>query len=216
MGGLDSSLIGILSNQYHNGDFPFYTSSMTQETQKRENRPDDLPFVKSLIEGKNIDLYIHNISNDTAKYLPKMIWHLDEPNADPLHIQMYLMSELAKKNGSKVLLCGQGADELFLGYERHRAMLYAEKLNSCPLPGFTSFINFILSSMPVASGEKGNSFLRKSKRFFKSAGYDSLERFVHLYLFPRTEDLKRIFPLWADRVDSSIALMIEQHREFMG
>jgi asparagine synthase (glutamine-hydrolysing) len=212
VGGLDSSLIGILSNKYHNGEFPFYTSTMTPETQQRENRPDDLPFVKSLIEGKGIDLYVHNISDVTAKYLPKMIWHLDEPSADPLHIQMYLMSELARENGSKVLLCGQGADELFLGYERHRAMLYAEKLNSYFSPGFNSVINFILSSLPVASGEKGISILRKSKRFFKSANYGSLERFVYLYLFPRIDDLKNISPVWADYVDPALALMIEKHK----
>jgi asparagine synthase (glutamine-hydrolysing) len=212
VGGLDSSLIGIISNKYHNDEFPFYTSTMTPETQQRENRPDDLPYVKSLIDGKNINLYVHNISDSTANYLPKMIWHLDEPNADPLHIQMYLMSELARKNGSKVLLCGQGADELFLGYERHRAMLFAEKLNSYLPSGFNSIISFILSSLPVASGDKGISFLRKSKRFFKSAGYPPLERFVHLYLFPRIDDLKKISPVWADKVDSAMSTMIEQHR----
>jgi asparagine synthase (glutamine-hydrolysing) len=211
VGGLDSSLIGILSNELHNDEFPFYTSSMTPEAQKRESRPDDLPYVKKLIEGKNIDLYIHNISDDTATLLPKMIWHLDEPNADPLHIQMYLMSELARKNGSKVLLCGQGADELFLGYERHRAMLYAEKLNKFFPAGANSIINSILSSLPVASGDKGLSVLRKSKRFFKSAGYPALERFVYLYLFPRIEDLKKISPVWADSVDPALNAMIQKH-----
>ena len=167
VGGLDSSLIGIIANQLHNNVFPFYTSTMPSETQHKENRPDDLPYVQEIVEKNNIPLYIHDISTDTAKLLPKMIWHLDEPNADPLHIQMYLMSKLARDNGSKVLLCGQGADELFLGYDRHRAMIYAERINTvCPRL-ILDLLRDMSRFLPVAHGDRGLALTRKLKRFLK-------------------------------------------------
>jgi len=214
VGGLDSSLIGMIATRLHNNEFPFYTSTMPNHVQKRESRSDDLPYVQELTKNKNIPLFIHNISSDTAKLLPKMIWHLDEPNADPLHIQMYLMSKLARDNGSKVLLCGQGADELFLGYDRHRAMIYAERINRiCPRL-FLELMSNISRFLPVAYGNQGLALPRKLKRFLKSASLKPLQRFVDLYLFPRIENLKNVSMVWANHVDDAITLMIEKHRQF--
>lgn len=214
VGGLDSSLIGILSQQHYNNQFPFYTSTIAPEAKKREDAPDDLPFVQQLIKNRDIPLYVHSMSKDTATYLPKLIWHLDEPSADPCAIQTYLMSKLARNNGCKVLLSGQGADELFLGYDRHRAVIYANKIQNVLPKSIISGINGLLSPLPVAIGDRGISCLRKSKRFFKSASYDPLQAFVYIYLVPPIEDLKKVSKLWSDRVDESVDFMIHKHKLF--
>ena len=52
----------------------------------------------------------------------KMIWHLDEPIADFSALNVLYISELAKKNGIKVLLSGVGGDDIFTGYRRHQAI----------------------------------------------------------------------------------------------
>ncbi|HBG46052.1 MAG TPA: asparagine synthase (glutamine-hydrolyzing) [Deltaproteobacteria bacterium] len=52
-------------------------------------------------------------------FLPKAIWHQDEPIGEPASIPLYFVSRLAKENGVTVLLTGEGSDELFAGYNRH-------------------------------------------------------------------------------------------------
>jgi asparagine synthase (glutamine-hydrolysing) len=59
--------------------------------------------------------------DNVPKLLPKIIWHMDEPVADPAIVPTYLMSELAKKHVT-VILTGEGADELFAGYPKHKIM----------------------------------------------------------------------------------------------
>jgi asparagine synthase (glutamine-hydrolysing) len=49
-------------------------------------------------------------------FLPKMVWHLDEPNADPVCVPMYLVSKLARDSGTIVVQVGEGSDEQFSGY----------------------------------------------------------------------------------------------------
>ena len=57
-----------------------------------------------------------------ANDFEKMIWHLDEPIADFSALNVLYISELAKKNGIKVLLSGVGGDDIFTGYRRHQAI----------------------------------------------------------------------------------------------
>jgi len=47
--------------------------------------------------------------------LPRLIWHEDEPIAFPSSVPLYFVSRLAAEH-VKVVLTGEGADELFLGY----------------------------------------------------------------------------------------------------
>ena len=51
--------------------------------------------------------------------LPKLIWHEDEPMAWPSSVPLYFVSKLAAQR-VKVVLTGEGSDELFAGYERYR------------------------------------------------------------------------------------------------
>ena len=51
--------------------------------------------------------------------LPRLIWHEDEPIAFPSSVPLYFLSRLAREH-VKVVLTGEGADELFLGYNRYR------------------------------------------------------------------------------------------------
>ena len=54
--------------------------------------------------------------------LPRIIWALDEPVGDPIVVPMYLLSELARRH-VKVVLSGEGADEILAGYLMHKTML---------------------------------------------------------------------------------------------
>ncbi len=53
---------------------------------------------------------------DMVDYLPSLIYHQDEPIADPVCVPLYYVSRLAHEHGVKVVQVGEGADELFAGY----------------------------------------------------------------------------------------------------
>ena len=51
--------------------------------------------------------------------LPKLVWHEDEPIAHPSSVALYFVSQLASQH-VKVVLTGEGSDELLAGYGRYR------------------------------------------------------------------------------------------------
>jgi asparagine synthase (glutamine-hydrolysing) len=57
--------------------------------------------------------------DDFFEHLPRLIWHEDEPIAWPSSVALYFVSRLAARE-VKVVLTGEGSDELFAGYERYR------------------------------------------------------------------------------------------------
>jgi asparagine synthase (glutamine-hydrolysing) len=59
--------------------------------------------------------------------LPTLVWHEDEPIAFPSSVPLYFVSRLARDH-VKVVLTGEGADELFLGYNRYRVTAWNERL----------------------------------------------------------------------------------------
>ena len=60
---------------------------------------------------------------DALGFLPRLVHHQDEPLADPVCIPLHFVCELARQNGVKVVLAGEGADEAFWGYSRYRKVL---------------------------------------------------------------------------------------------
>ncbi|HEX2042510.1 MAG TPA: asparagine synthase (glutamine-hydrolyzing) [Acidimicrobiales bacterium] len=68
----------------------------------------------------------HEVSvseSEALRFLPRLIHHQDEPLADPVCIPLHFVCELARRNGVKVVLAGEGADETFWGYSRYRRIL---------------------------------------------------------------------------------------------
>ncbi len=59
---------------------------------------------------------------DFREFLPRLVHHQDEPIADPVCVPLYFVAELARKHGVIVSLVGEGADELFFGYDVYDRM----------------------------------------------------------------------------------------------
>jgi asparagine synthase (glutamine-hydrolysing) len=66
-------------------------------------------------------------AKDFVAFLPKYVWHMEEPVCEPPAIAMYYVSKLAK-NHVKVLLSGEGGDEAFAGYSNYRNLVWLERL----------------------------------------------------------------------------------------
>ncbi len=52
-------------------------------------------------------------------FLPDLVYHQDEPIADPVCVPLYYVSKLARDSGTIVVQVGEGADEIFSGYENY-------------------------------------------------------------------------------------------------
>jgi asparagine synthase (glutamine-hydrolysing) len=56
-------------------------------------------------------------SEEMERFLPDMVFHQDEPIADPVCIPLYHVAKLARESGTIVVQVGEGSDEIFAGYE---------------------------------------------------------------------------------------------------
>ena len=63
---------------------------------------------------------------EMQKFLPELVFHQDEPIADPVCIPLYYVSKLARDTGTIVVQVGEGSDELFAGYDWFRTYLEIE------------------------------------------------------------------------------------------
>lgn len=99
--------------------------------------------------------------------LPKIQYALDEPLADPAAVALYFVSQLASEH-VKVVLSGEGADELFGGYN-----IYKEPMSLKPMRIFPRFIRRGLGKLAAAL-----PFEIKGKNYLIRASKDVEERFI--------------------------------------
>lgn len=72
--------------------------------------------------------------DDLVDFLPTMVRLQDEPIADPVCVPVYFVSKLARENGVIVAQVGEGADELFYGYESWRTLYDLQRYDDIPVP----------------------------------------------------------------------------------
>lgn len=115
-GGMDSSTIVALMARSLKGDFQTFAIGVAEQDF------DELPYARQV--AKHVDsCHVETcVDVDLVGLLPKMIWHLDEPS-DPIAACMYHAAELASRH-VKVVLGGDGGDELFAGFDRYLGVQY--------------------------------------------------------------------------------------------
>ncbi|WP_042222576.1 asparagine synthase (glutamine-hydrolyzing) [Oceanobacillus manasiensis] len=91
------------------------------------------------------------------KHLPNIVWHMDDPLADPSSIPLYFVAREARKQ-VKVVLSGEGADELFGGYNIYREPESLKVFQSIPGP-VQHLLGKVAQVLP--EGVKGKSFLER-------------------------------------------------------
>ncbi|MDH3689201.1 MAG: asparagine synthase (glutamine-hydrolyzing) [Gammaproteobacteria bacterium] len=110
-GGMDSSLIVAMMSHYSDGPIATFSGEVPYENYS------ELPYARTVVDRYRCDGHEITISPSLVKTLPELVWHLDEPS-DPLSVCMYYIAKLARAH-VKVVLGGDGGDELFGGYDRY-------------------------------------------------------------------------------------------------
>jgi asparagine synthase (glutamine-hydrolysing) len=132
-GGLDSTTLLALATCASPAPPRCYSIAFRTEDSRLEQSADDARFAALAAGVYGAELERIEVSPDIVDLLPKVVWHLDEPVADPAAIATLLISRAAKPT-STVLLSGQGADEVFAGYRVHQMHRWAEALGRLPGP----------------------------------------------------------------------------------
>jgi asparagine synthase (glutamine-hydrolysing) len=96
--------------------------------------------------------------HDVIEALPRIVWHLDDPVADPALVPLYFLAERAARDVT-VVVSGEGADELFGGYE-----IYREPSSLAAVAGLPASVKRGLRKLSTVlpEGVKGRSFLDRA------------------------------------------------------
>ena len=112
-GGIDSSINVALMAELM--DRPIDTFSVGFKDLAKYNEMHYARKVAKLFKTNHKEILID--SKDALEFFPKLVYHQDEPLADPVCIPLYFVSKLARDNGTIVVQVGEGSDEQFAGYE---------------------------------------------------------------------------------------------------
>ncbi len=162
-GGVDST--GVLRYAVEQTNKPLYTFTIGFEGQ---DFADERPYARLAARKFNT---VHQDITMTAKdfrdFLPKYVWHMEEPVFEPPGVALYYVSRLARESGVKVLLSGEGGDEAFGGYQNYRNLLLLERLKRAFGPA------------------KG--LLRLAMQALAQAGWKRIGRYANLVDLPLSE-----------------------------
>jgi asparagine synthase (glutamine-hydrolysing) len=172
-GGVDSSSIVSLMTGMVSQKVTTYTFGFKSEDLRYDILEDDVKYAREIGAKLETDYHESFFEPKVMELLPKLVYHLDEPVADPAAITSYLICKAARERLT-VLLSGMGGDEVFAGYPRHIAVKIAEAYNLIP-----SFISRpLVEAMPASMPGRFNSVFRNTKKLARSAALPLRERYL--------------------------------------
>ncbi|MFQ1000980.1 asparagine synthase (glutamine-hydrolyzing) [Modestobacter sp. SSW1-42] len=147
--GIDSTAIAALAHKY-NPDLVTFTVGFQRQAQSEV----EIAAESAAILGvKHVPIEVS--AQEFADAIPAVVWYLDDPVADPALVPLYFVAREARKH-VKVVLSGEGADELFGGYTIYREPLSLAWASKLPAVGRRALAGL---SRLVPEGVRGQDLL---------------------------------------------------------
>lgn len=140
-GGIDSSLITAIALKYNPNISIFHAGV------RGGGGEEEYAELVAQHLGINIE-YIYMEENEFLETLPAAIYHSDFPTYHPNDISLFSICNKSREHNIKVLLCGEGADELFGGYSWHKFFNEQSRLNENIEKGLKNF-NKLLNKLKM-------------------------------------------------------------------
>jgi len=187
-GGLDSSLISLLGKKAldkQNGFMAFNGRFLDGKDY------DETEYAKEVVKDRGMELCQVDITEDDfIKNIKKVIYHLDYPVAGPGSFPQYMVSQLAGKH-LKVVLGGQGGDEIFGGYTRY-LLAYFEQCIKGAIDGTLNNGNFIVTYESIIPNLRSlQSYKPLMQEFWSEGLFAELDR-RYFRLVNRGNSLKTV------------------------
>jgi asparagine synthase (glutamine-hydrolysing) len=182
-GGIDSGIVASLAND-RSGNFIGFTGKF-----EYGDLYDESYYAKCLAKHGNFDLHEVSITaQDFINDIEKVIYHLDQPVAGPGSFAQFQVSRLAAKH-RKVVLGGQGGDEIFGGYTRY-LIAYFEQCIKGAIDGTLHNGNFVVTYESIIPNlESLQNYKPMLKQFFSEGMFDPIDK-RYFKLVNRANDLK--------------------------
>jgi len=168
-GGVDSSIIALLASQDQK-DFQTFSIGYADEVLFDESAyalevADSIGTEHTVFDLKNEDLFEH---------YQAVLDYMDEPFADSSALAVYILSQKTRKHVS-VALSGDGADELFSGYNKHAAEF---RIDHPPLiDGALPLVKPLLNLFPKSRQSKLGNLNRKAERYLRGKNLSRRDRY---------------------------------------
>lgn len=166
-GGIDSTVIAALARR-HNEKLMTFTTGFERQGYS------EIDVAAESAAAIGVEHVVKVVSpEEFAAAIPEIIWYLDEPVADPALVPLYFVAREARKH-VKVVLSGEGADELFGGYT-----IYKEPLSLAPfekVPGsLRPYLGKLSAKLP--EGMRGKSLLHRGSQRLEDRYYGNARSF---------------------------------------
>jgi asparagine synthase (glutamine-hydrolysing) len=126
-GGLDSSAIVALMTTLSNARVKTFSIGFNEPAY------DERRYALSVARQFGTEHHVFTVGPDATDILETLVWHFDEPFADPAALPTYFLSKFTR-NHVTVALNGDAGDENFAGYPRYLLTLLSQRLHSVPSP----------------------------------------------------------------------------------
>lgn len=140
-GGVDSSAVVAMMARHSSGRVKTFCIGFD------EAEYDERAYARMVAERYDTDHHEMVVRPNAMEILPKLIWHYNEPFADPSAVPTYYVSEIARQHVT-VALNGDGGDESFLGYGRYKQCLQTEWISRLP-PSLRRLSTHIAKAIPL-------------------------------------------------------------------
>ena len=153
-GGIDSTAIAALAHRYNPDLMTFTVGFQRQEQSEIEIAAE----AAGILGVRHVPVEI--TAEEFAEAIPTVVWYLDDPVADPALVPLYFVAREARKH-VKVVLSGEGADELFGGYTIYREPLSLAWASKLPAVGRRALGRL---SRVLPEGVRGQSLLERASQ----------------------------------------------------
>lgn len=182
-GGIDSTIIATIASKINPG-FKVFTVGFDREGFS------ELDYSRQTAKALGLDNYEKIIRPDEfIEHLPRIVWHMDMPVADPAAVPLYFVAREASKH-VRVVLSGEGADELFGGYN-----IYCEPDSLRIFKYVPDFLKggLIKVAHKLPEGLKGKSFIERGCTPMEERYYGNATIFTQ-------EEKKEIFKKYSSEI----------------
>ena len=197
-GGLDSGLLLALMNE-HGKSWPAYTIGYGKSF--ADDELFDAAETASLFGARHVTVKLDQ--SEFERSLPGIVECLEEPIAASSIVPMYFVSQRARQD-VKVVLVGQGPDELFGGYKRHLGVHYGQLWRGLP-GGLRSMIGSAVNGLPRSEMLKRGVYslnnedrLKRYQDVFSLAPAETIGALFRNGVLPETQGEQDLVKYWRE------------------
>jgi asparagine synthase (glutamine-hydrolysing) len=170
-GGFDSSIVASLASERQTAEFIGFTGKFSLGEAYDESR-----YARDLARFRDFVLHEADITDqDFVRHIEQIVYHLDFPVAGPGSFPQYMVSQLAAKH-RKVVLGGQGGDEIFGGYARY-LVAYFEQCIKAAIDGTMRSGDFIVTYESIIPNLTAlQNYKPMLQQFWREGLFDDLDK----------------------------------------